>query len=78
MDSINLPFVNHFILTAPWAVWAVWTAYPTLWAFGCPSTLQEPAGFWTAAPNNVWRDNARALERIYCMHHARVKGGEGQ
>lgn len=25
-----------------------------------PVNPQEPAGFWTAAPNNVWRDNARA------------------
>lgn len=29
--------------------------------------IQEPAGFWTAAPNNVWRDNARGAKRNTCL-----------
>lgn len=39
---------------------------------------QEPAGFWTAAPNNVWRDNVWGNPVGFCLgNHGIAIGSVG-
>lgn len=78
--SMIFPFLGFFSLKKP-AIYRACSIWPLFHLAGSPPSSrcrhQEPAGFWTAAPNNVWRDNAWGTQRICPGGKANVNSNVG-